>query len=1838
MRRLLLGVMAACVPVVLAAQYPGRNVNMVSGTTVPNGDPFLQRQNEPSIAASTRNPLHLLAGANDYRTVDLPGLPNSNETGDAWMGLFKSYDGGSRWQTTLLPGYPQDTSAAGLASPLKGYAAAADPVVRAGTNGLFYYIGIVFDRGAGGKSAVFASRFIDNNNKEAGDPFVYLGTRLLATNPGTAFIDKPWLTVDIPRSSAQTCTINTTQPNPTPADPNATQTTQQTFPGGAVYVTYSLITGDANDTRSQVYVVRSTDCGATWSVPVQVSSSADPVNQGSTLAIDPRTGTLYLAWRRFSADGTDDAIMVTRSFDQGRKWDPPGKARRFPRGRKVGLQPEMHGQKYKAPTELTELSSLDQPTMEDRFRTNAYPSMTVDDQGRVYVVWTERGFAPLNPNPEDGDARVLVATSTTGSSWTEPYLVDNGAAAGHQVMPSITFIGGKLFIAYYDFQQDVSRVFSKWLDETTAIQYGARRRTVDVRAVQGTPGARPTFTPSVQVSQYLFGSRPGTGSRPVEQLQFNPPNLKLFKLGTVPFFGDYIDIAPSPSFVPAAGGGWQFNTAASSSPLMHVVWTDNRDVIPPFDGDWTKYTPPGAALGQTSYTDPTKTLQQCYPGREGMRNQNIYTARLTGGLIAGSPGNTKPLDPTLQRVFVVFATNATEVAATFRLTIENQPVGGRASFAQYPLPPYTAASPAPLTLLESTVPARSTISRSVFVTSSDPDAKVTVSVKQITGVNGAVVAGGMQSAVVLNPDTSNPEISNPEISNPEISNPEISNAEVYNPEISNPEISNPEISNPEISNPEISNPEISNTIIATPDISNPEISNPEISNPEISNPEISNPEISNPEISNQSMTDTSWTVTNEGNTAASYSIKLLLSDPTAVPDPSKVVVQLVLRKVYSTPFAYQCTLGLQPQNVLLANITHPTFLTDLEDINDPDVTNPEISNATLWLAPGDTAKVTIRTLDKDLSDGYTFNAATAIVPVIVAQAVNTADVATAGAEEPLAMPDNVLLLRLADVAPTGVAGQPYGAVRVRVVDSTGAPIPGTIVTLRVYESPYNNDPIRTLNAVTTADGYAQFVLGTFDAPGTYRLRATASQYPNPSVSVWSAEIVISAPPSITFTVTNTNDSGAGSLRQAILDANANGVSRDTIAFNIAGGPFDVQFTILPASPLPAITQPIFIDGTTQPGFAGVPSVFIDGSSAGSARGLDISGSNSEVRGIGITSFSLAGIRIFGGTNSFVRGTYVGVTPDWGVAANGIGIEVYGQNHVIGGDKPGDRNVISGNTGAGIMLTSDSGGTLIQGNYIGVNPGGAGALGNGSGIVIDTTAATIGGTTNGSGNVISGNVNSGIQMSNGAGSVIRGNHIGVNAAGDADLGNGASGIAMTGNSTGNTIGGVNAANVISGNNANGILMELDSSDNVIHGNFIGTNAAGTAAIGNGTVNGFGDLVGAGVQVNGQANHIGGSNAGEGNVISGNGVGVSVSGVSATDNVIEGNLIGTNAAGTASIYNRFGIFNAGAPRTQIGNGTVLLGRNVISGNRVEGIALTGETGIDVRIEGNRIGTNANGDTALANTLYGISVRFGARATIGGTSSNSRNLISGNGNSGIRLETSGNFVIGNNIGTDSSYENPLGNGASGVSITGSGTTLDGNVIAFNGSTGIDTNAGAGTAILGNTVFDNGGIGIDVGGDGVSANDIDETDGVQNYPVLTAAEMTGATTNVRGTLHSAANASFQMRFFVSPSCDASGFGEGRMQFASVDGIGTDGSGNLTINFNVSNVGLTVGDYVTATARNLATNETSEFSGCVQITTTGLLAQALRVKSDAMTVASTLLKPPARVGDEPLFVALRFE
>ena len=313
-----------------AGQVASQSVNMVSGIQWPGGDPFLQRQNEPSVAMSSRNPRHLLAGANDYRTVDIPfATPNAPETGDAWLGVFKSFDGGVTWRSTLLPGYPQQPG--GPTGPLAGYTTAADPVVRAGTNGLFYYSGIAFNRDTKG-GVVFVARFMDLNDKENGDPTTnsdpirYIGTTVVdSAAPNAPFIDKPWIAVDKPRLLDGVCHLIV--PQPLPSNPNAT--VSQTVPAGAVYAAWTEVSGTGSALTTNVFFSSSSDCGGTWSRPVKLNDT-NKVNQGASIAIDPATGVVYVVWRRLASGSQTDAIMMTRSFRGLDSFRPRPSSSRFP--------------------------------------------------------------------------------------------------------------------------------------------------------------------------------------------------------------------------------------------------------------------------------------------------------------------------------------------------------------------------------------------------------------------------------------------------------------------------------------------------------------------------------------------------------------------------------------------------------------------------------------------------------------------------------------------------------------------------------------------------------------------------------------------------------------------------------------------------------------------------------------------------------------------------------------------------------------------------------------------------------------------------------------------------------------------------------------------------------------------------------------------------------------------------------------------------------------------------------------------------------------------------------------------------------------------------------------------------------------------------------------------------------------------------------------------------------------------------------------------------------------------------------------------------------------------
>ena len=318
----------------------------------------------------------------------------------------------------------------------------------------------------------------------------------------------------------------------------------------------------------------------------------------------------------------------------------------------------------------------------------------------------------------------------------------------------------------------------------------------------------------------------------------------------------------------------------------------------------------------------------------------------------------------------------------------------------------------------------------------------------------------------------------------------------------------------------------------------------------------------------------------------------------------------------------------------------------------------------------------------------------------------------------------------------------------------------------------------------------------------------------------------------TFTVTNTDDTGAGSLRQAILDANAN-PGADTIDFNIPGAGVHV---IAPTTVLPALTETVTIDGYTQPGASpntdpvatnAVILIELDGSSAPPGTGIQfVSHDGSLLRGLAIHGFG-AGVQINGGLSGCtVRGTFVGTDASGAVAlGNNEGINASTPGSVLGGPSPADRNLISGNT---VGITAGSNGGVIQGNLIGTDKTGSVALGNTStGITCVNGSGAgmlIGGAGPGEGNVISGNALGVFMEQAQTVDVVYGNLIGVNAAGTGPLGNGV-GVLTNFGGDGAVIGGIGPgqANVIAYNLAQGVLLTSNGgSKNSVRGNSIHDN--------------------------------------------------------------------------------------------------------------------------------------------------------------------------------------------------------------------------------------------------------------------------------------------------------------------------------------------------------------------------------------------------------------------------------
>ncbi len=448
---------------------------------------------------------------------------------------------------------------------------------------------------------------------------------------------------------------------------------------------------------------------------------------------------------------------------------------------------------------------------------------------------------------------------------------------------------------------------------------------------------------------------------------------------------------------------------------------------------------------------------------------------------------------------------------------------------------------------------------------------------------------------------------------------------------------------------------------------------------------------------------------------------------------------------------------------------------------------------------------------------------------------------------------------------------------------------------------------------------------------------------NPVVEMMEERVLFA-----TFAVTTTADGGGGSLRDAMNKANISS-DADVIQFKIGSG----LKTITPSSGLPHLKYATTLDATTQGGYAGKPLVEIRGDRAGSgSNGIVLVGGGSTVKGLVVNRFGANGILVMSKGGNTIKNCYVGTDAGGTYAAGNRqkGIILQSSGNTVGGAGASDKVVISGNVQAGIQFyTSAASGNKLLGSYVGTNASGTAAVPNGaSGVAIyQASSNTIGGTSSGARNVISGNNQNGIVI-NGSGAkynTVLGNYVGTNAAGTAKVGNLNYGVEIS--QPYNTVGGsvAGSRNVISGNKYTGVVLWLSSGSNCkIQGNYIGTDYTGKYDLGNSW---------RGVDIsNGSSNNlVGGASSAERNVISGNDHdGVRI--YQGSGNRIQGNYIGLGSDGVKAV-----------PNTGDGIRLVQTSTTTIQSNKI------GHNGGYAVHNGTGSGTKMFGNTLINDVLFAI-----------------------------------------------------------------------------------------------------------------------------------------------------------------------------------------------------------------------------------------------------------------------------
>ena len=513
----------------------------------PGFDAQNQSQENPSVAISPVDPSILAVVANDARMFVPPPLA-------LWIGLYVSIDGGATWFNTFIPGFRTDTSPAGLASPLRGFASSTEAVVRFDAEGHLYvagtaanFPGFPVDDGARPDNVVYVTRYDYTPGTPGG-----LSTPISAGNPPhftyafTTIVDKGSVRVHPPQGAPH-------PPNESASVGNFDDKawlwadTHPTSPcRGTLYLAITRKTGfDDEPGASLIVFSRSTDGGRTFSQPRPLSQKGhDGFSQGANIGTGP-DGRVYVSWRsNLSPLGSAvRQIRVARSDDCGQRFGTPVTAALFNRMRNGN---EATGLVAATPT----LSWI-----------------AVDDGDADIVHVAYQGLAgPLGLPSIPHDADVFVARSVDGGqTWGAPVRVNDDATGRHQFFPTVAVSGGVLHVAWYDLRHSLG------LGDAGFTGIAVADARADVFYASSIPGANPlSFSHNVRVTDQSF-----------------PPNCSI--VPGFPYLGVYIELAAR---------------VEDATHVVHVVWADNRDMSPCLlPGDPIPNPLPPQIFNQNIYTD-----------------------------------------------------------------------------------------------------------------------------------------------------------------------------------------------------------------------------------------------------------------------------------------------------------------------------------------------------------------------------------------------------------------------------------------------------------------------------------------------------------------------------------------------------------------------------------------------------------------------------------------------------------------------------------------------------------------------------------------------------------------------------------------------------------------------------------------------------------------------------------------------------------------------------------------------------------------------------------------------------------------------------------------------------------------------------------------------------------------------------------------------------------------------------------------------------------------------------------------------------------------------------------